>query len=82
MAEHWRMLDAKLFFGVGAAFDIHAGRVPQAPPWMQSTGLEWLFRLVCEPKRLWRRYLVNNPVFLARAFAQLTGLRRYPADYR
>jgi N-acetylglucosaminyldiphosphoundecaprenol N-acetyl-beta-D-mannosaminyltransferase len=82
MAEHWTLLDAKIFFGVGAAFDIHAGRVPQAPPWMQSLGLEWLFRLACEPKRLWRRYLVNNPVFVARAFAQLTGLRRYPVEYR
>jgi N-acetylglucosaminyldiphosphoundecaprenol N-acetyl-beta-D-mannosaminyltransferase len=78
MAEHWQTLDAKLFFGVGAAFDIHSGGLRQAPPWMQQSGLEWLFRLGCEPRRLWKRYLVNNPLFLARAFCQLTGLRHYP----
>ncbi len=49
---------------VGAAFDFHAGRKAQAPLWMQNAGLEWLFRLVTEPRRLWRRYLVGNPVFL------------------
>lgn len=49
---------------VGAAFDFHAGRKAQAPAWMQQCGLEWLFRLVTEPRRLWRRYLVGNPVFL------------------
>jgi N-acetylglucosaminyldiphosphoundecaprenol N-acetyl-beta-D-mannosaminyltransferase len=77
MAEHWQRLDAALFFGVGAAFDFHAGRVRQAPRWMQRSGLEWLFRLGCEPRRLWKRYLKNNPLFIARAFCQLTGLRRY-----
>ncbi len=49
---------------VGAAFDFHAGRKAQAPAWMQDRGLEWLFRLATEPRRLWRRYLVGNPVFL------------------
>lgn len=49
---------------VGAAFDFHAGHKAQAPGWMQRAGLEWLFRLVSEPRRLWRRYLVGNPVFL------------------
>jgi N-acetylglucosaminyldiphosphoundecaprenol N-acetyl-beta-D-mannosaminyltransferase len=78
MAEHWRKLDARLFFGVGAAFDFHTGRVRQAPRWMQRCGLEWLFRLGCEPRRLWRRYLKNNPLFLLRAGSQLSGLRRYP----
>ncbi len=77
MASHWRTLDATLFFGVGAAFDFHTGRVRQAPRWMQRSGLEWLFRLFCEPRRLWKRYLKNNPLFLMRAFLQLTGLRRY-----
>ncbi len=66
-----------VMFGVGAAFDFHAGLVPQAPPWMQRVGLEWLFRLRCEPRRLWRRYLKNNPLFIVRAFLQLTGLRKY-----
>lgn len=50
--------------GVGAAFDFHAGNQPQAPRWLQDCGLEWLFRLRHEPKRLWRRYLYLNPLFL------------------
>lgn len=58
------LLDAEVLIGVGAAFDIHAGVVPQAPKWMQQSGLEWAFRLGVEPRRLWRRYLVNNPRFL------------------
>jgi exopolysaccharide biosynthesis WecB/TagA/CpsF family protein len=49
---------------VGAAFDFHAGKVKMAPPWMQRRGLEWLFRLCCEPRRLWRRYLTTNSIFL------------------
>jgi N-acetylglucosaminyldiphosphoundecaprenol N-acetyl-beta-D-mannosaminyltransferase len=80
MASHWQNLDATLFFGVGAAFDFHAGRVRQAPRWMQRSGLEWFFRLCCEPRRLWRRYLKNNPLFIFRAFCQLTGLKRYSLD--
>jgi N-acetylglucosaminyldiphosphoundecaprenol N-acetyl-beta-D-mannosaminyltransferase len=81
MAQYWQRLEAKVFIGVGAAFDFHAGKVPQAPVWMQRFGLEWLFRLVCEPRRLWKRYLKNNPLFVFRAFCQLTGLRRYPPDW-
>lgn len=77
MAQYAQRLDATLLFGVGAAFDFHAGRVRQAPRWMQRTGLEWLFRLICEPRRLWKRYLKNNPLFVLRAFLQLTGMRRY-----
>jgi N-acetylglucosaminyldiphosphoundecaprenol N-acetyl-beta-D-mannosaminyltransferase len=80
MAEHWQQLEARLFFGVGAAFDFHAGRVRQAPRWMQRSGLEWLFRLGCEPRRLWKRYLKNNPLFVFRALAQLSGLRKYSVD--
>jgi N-acetylglucosaminyldiphosphoundecaprenol N-acetyl-beta-D-mannosaminyltransferase len=77
MAQFHDKLDATLFFGVGAAFDFHAGRVRQAPRWMQRSGLEWLFRLCSEPRRLWRRYLRNNPLFLFRAFCQWTGLKKY-----
>ncbi len=80
MASHWNKLPATLFFGVGAAFDFHTGRVRQAPRWMQRSGLEWFFRLTCEPRRLWKRYLKNNPLFVVRAFLQLTGLRRYRLD--
>jgi len=82
MAQFAPKLAATIFIGVGAAFDFHAGRVRQAPRWMQRSGLEWLFRLGCEPRRLWRRYLKNNPLFIARTFLQFSGLRRYslPAD--
>jgi N-acetylglucosaminyldiphosphoundecaprenol N-acetyl-beta-D-mannosaminyltransferase len=68
---------AKIFFGVGAAFDFHAGLIPQAPAWMQRCGLEWFYRLYKEPRRLWRRYLKNNPVFVIRAILQFSGLRKY-----
>ena len=66
-----------VMFGVGAAFDFHAGLIPQAPPWMQRAGLEWFYRLVKEPRRLWKRYCKNNPLFILRAALQLTGLRKY-----
>lgn len=64
MARNIDSLTARLVIGVGAAFDIHAGLIPQAPGWMQRSGLEWLYRLVREPRRLWRRYLRNNPSFV------------------
>lgn len=64
MAAHIHKLDANALIGVGAAFDIHAGLSPQAPHWMQRSGLEWAFRLGHEPRRLWRRYLYGNPRFL------------------
>ena len=57
-------LEAPVMVAVGAAFDFLAGTKPQAPRWMQKTGFEWLFRLCCEPKRLWRRYLVGNSLFV------------------
>lgn len=63
---------------VGAAFDFHTGRSRQAPRWMQRSGLEWFFRLSCEPRRLGSRYLVNNPLFVLRLATQLAGLRKYP----
>lgn len=51
--------------GVGAAFGFHAGTVRRAPAWMQRFGLEWLFRLLCEPRKLWRRYLLTNTLYVA-----------------
>jgi N-acetylglucosaminyldiphosphoundecaprenol N-acetyl-beta-D-mannosaminyltransferase len=63
MWDHRDTLRAAALVGVGAAFDIHSGALPQAPPWMQRCGLEWLYRLLREPRRLWRRYLSNNPRF-------------------
>lgn len=80
MAEYLPRLETTLMVGVGAAFDFHAGRVKQAPRWMQRSGLEWFYRLCSEPKRLWKRYLRNNPLFVARAFTQLAGLRRYSIE--
>jgi N-acetylglucosaminyldiphosphoundecaprenol N-acetyl-beta-D-mannosaminyltransferase len=64
MAAMRGRLDAPVLVGVGAAFDFHAGLVPQAPLWMQSAGLEWTFRLAHEPRRLWRRYARYNPRFV------------------
>jgi N-acetylglucosaminyldiphosphoundecaprenol N-acetyl-beta-D-mannosaminyltransferase len=65
MAEFRGRLETPVLVGVGAAFDFHAGLVPQAPDWMQHMGLEWLYRLAHEPRRLWRRYLRYNPRFIS-----------------
>jgi len=62
---------------VGAAFDFLAGRLPQAPSWMQRAGLEWLFRLAQEPRRLWRRYAFYNPLFVGMVLLQLAGIRTF-----
>jgi N-acetylglucosaminyldiphosphoundecaprenol N-acetyl-beta-D-mannosaminyltransferase len=80
MAQYLAKLDTTLMFGVGAAFDFHAGRVPQAPRRMQRAGLEWLYRMCREPRRLGRRYLVNNPLFLWRLAGQWLGLRKSSPD--
>jgi hypothetical protein len=71
MAQHVERLTASVLLGVGAAFDFHAGLKRQAPRWMQRSGLEWLFRLATEPRRLWRRYLINNPLFVWLTFLQI-----------
>lgn len=78
MAEFLPKLDVTLMVGVGAAFDFHSGRVKQAPPWMQRSGLEWFYRLCSEPRRLAKRYFRNNPLFLLKYFGQLTSLKKYP----
>jgi len=82
MAAHVGRLDAPVLIGVGAAFDFHAGLKRQAPYWMQRSGTEWLFRLATEPRRLWRRYLQNNPRFVALVAAQWLGLRSYELPTR
>ena len=61
---------ARLAVGVGAFFDFQAGQVPRAPEWMNRAGIEWVHRLAQEPRRMWRRYLLGNPVFLARVAAE------------
>jgi N-acetylglucosaminyldiphosphoundecaprenol N-acetyl-beta-D-mannosaminyltransferase len=73
MSSHLKKLKAPVLIGVGAAFDIHSGLKPQAPAWMRNSGLEWLFRLITEPRRLWKRYAINNPMFVALAARQLLG---------
>jgi N-acetylglucosaminyldiphosphoundecaprenol N-acetyl-beta-D-mannosaminyltransferase len=75
MAAMRDRLDAAVLVGVGAAFDFHAGLVPQAPMWMQSAGLEWLFRMAQEPRRLAPRYVRYNPRFI-------TGFARQYARHR
>jgi N-acetylglucosaminyldiphosphoundecaprenol N-acetyl-beta-D-mannosaminyltransferase len=75
MAAYSGRLPIKLMVGVGAAFDLLSGNLSEAPDWMKSVGLQWLYRLIKEPKRLWRRYLLNNPKFLWLTLLQLTGLR-------
>jgi N-acetylglucosaminyldiphosphoundecaprenol N-acetyl-beta-D-mannosaminyltransferase len=75
-------LDPPLLVGVGAAFDFHAGLIPQAPPWMQRNGLEWSYRLAREPRRLWRRYARYNPLFVAGFARQYLRHRREPGDGR
>jgi len=81
MAAHVGRLRASALIGVGAAFDFHAGLKMQAPRWVQRSGLEWLFRLISEPRRLWRRYLKNNSLFLVLIALQAVGLKRYSDDW-
>ena len=79
MAGMRSRLDAPVLVGIGAAFDFHAGLVPQAPAWMQDLGMEWAFRLVHEPRRLWRRYARYNPRFVygfLRQYAAASRARR------
>lgn len=80
MSEYLPLLEVNVMLGVGAAFDFHSGRVKQAPRWVQRSGFEWLYRLGCEPRRLWRRYLRNNPRFVAAVLAQQLGLRKFVLD--
>ena len=80
MATHRGALTAGALIGVGAAFDFHTGRKRQAPRFMMRMGLEWLFRLLVEPARLWHRYLVYNPWFVLSLAADRMGLRRAQPD--
>lgn len=76
MYEHRDRLKASVLVGVGAAFDINSGIRKQAPSWMREHGLEWLFRLVQEPRRLWKRYLVYGAEFAALVLLELLGLKK------
>jgi N-acetylglucosaminyldiphosphoundecaprenol N-acetyl-beta-D-mannosaminyltransferase len=80
MAAHRAVLSTPVLIGVGAAFDIHAGTLRQAPRALQNVGLEWAFRLAVEPRRLWRRYARNNPAFVAAVLMQAASLHRHSID--
>jgi N-acetylglucosaminyldiphosphoundecaprenol N-acetyl-beta-D-mannosaminyltransferase len=80
MAAHLERLHAPVLVGVGAAFDFLSGNKPQAPRWLQRSGLEWLFRLGSEPARLWRRYVLGYPLFVVLVGLQMLGLRKYPSE--
>jgi N-acetylglucosaminyldiphosphoundecaprenol N-acetyl-beta-D-mannosaminyltransferase len=77
VARHRHLLKAPVLAAVGAAFDFHAGAIKQAPIWMQRNGLEWVFRLFMEPRRLGFRYLVYNPLFVLCIGLQLTRLHKF-----
>lgn len=77
MNHYLPLLDTTLMFGVGAAFDFHTGRIRDCAEWIKRAGLQWLDRLLQDPKHLWRRYLRNNPSFLFYIFLQLTGIKPY-----
>jgi N-acetylglucosaminyldiphosphoundecaprenol N-acetyl-beta-D-mannosaminyltransferase len=77
MYEHRETLQVPVMVGVGAAFDMHSGRLQQAPIWMRENGLEWFYRLVQEPRRLWRRYVLLGSVFAGNVSLELLGLRRF-----
>lgn len=78
MANMIGQLDTNLMVGVGAAFDIHTGSIQDAPNWIKRAGMQWLHRLCQEPRRLWKRYLINNPKFLWKIGLQLLEPKKYP----
>lgn len=80
MRDHSTRLESPVLVGVGAAFDFLSGHKRQAPLWMQRNGFEWLFRLINEPRRLWRRYLIDNPLFLLLMAAQCLNLQHNAVD--
>lgn len=77
MARYVNRLRCRVMIGVGAAFDIHTGRLNDSPDWTKKAGLQWAHRLYQEPGRLWKRYLVNNSEFLFRITMQLSGATEY-----
>jgi N-acetylglucosaminyldiphosphoundecaprenol N-acetyl-beta-D-mannosaminyltransferase len=78
MHQYLHRLDTTLMFGVGAAYDFHTGRIQDSPQWVKTVGMQWMHRLIQDPRRLWKRYLRNNPAFLWHIGLQLSGLRQYP----
>ena len=81
MVEHLGQIEATALIGIGAAFDFHAGTKPRAPIWMQRSGLEWLFRLMTEPRRLAHRYLIDNALFVTYMLQQVTRWKAHVRDW-
>lgn len=77
MSEYLAKLDATVMLGVGAAFDMHTGHIKDAPSWIKRAGLQWVHRLFQEPRRLWRRYLILNPIFVFKITMQFLGIVKY-----
>ena len=77
MYEHRESVEAPVMVGVGAAFDLNTGRLRQAPRWMREHGLEWLWRLLMEPRRLWRRYLLGGAEFVWWVVLEFVGLKKF-----
>ncbi len=81
--DGWRgRLEPPVCLGVGGLFDFYSGRIPRAPLWMREIGLEWVWRLLQEPRRMWRRYVIGNPLFLFRVWRQARHPERYPLAIR
>lgn len=82
--EYWTYENRELLpmpvVGIGSAFDSNAGVLPRPPQWMQRSGMEWAFRLAREPRRLWKRYLFLNPLYLLLLAGEITGLLRFRSD--
>jgi N-acetylglucosaminyldiphosphoundecaprenol N-acetyl-beta-D-mannosaminyltransferase len=77
MYEHREKISVPVMLGVGAAFDLNTGRLKQAPSWMRENGMEWLFRLLAEPGRLWRRYLINGSGFVRDVCLEFLGVKTF-----
>lgn len=77
--ERWKQqLEPSVTVGVGGLFDFYSGRIPRAPAWMREMGLEWVYRLIQEPGRMWRRYIIGNPLFLYRVRRQVKNPDKFP----
>jgi N-acetylglucosaminyldiphosphoundecaprenol N-acetyl-beta-D-mannosaminyltransferase len=77
LMENWDHIDANVALTGGAVFDYVSGELQRAPRWMTDNGLEWLGRLLIEPRRLWKRYLIGNPLFIWRVLKQRLGLLHF-----
>ena len=81
MRNYLPLLETTLMFGVGAAFDFHTGRIKDCSEWIKRAGLQWLHRLMQDPRHLWKRYLRNNPAFVWKMALQISGIRSYPTSH-